>query len=124
MSVQEETGTNGGKKYTITGPSITSEDGSVTIQDNTDSNGKKIGYKLSVNADEISKKLMKTEVKSGDESTAIITSETKTGTNTTIYKVNVKDMHVEAGTMSYDKKGQGTLALKYKDGKEVKVEGI
>lgn len=56
LSIREEIDKNGGKKYTITGPSITSGDGSVTVEDNTDDKGKKIGYKLSVNTEKIAEK--------------------------------------------------------------------
>lgn len=50
-----------------------------------------------------------------------MTSTKDAKTNKTTYKVNVKDMHVESGEISYD---EGTLKLKYKDGKEVKVKGL
>ncbi|WP_276892467.1 YadA-like family protein, partial [Dialister micraerophilus] len=122
LSIKEETDKNGGKKYTITGPSITSEDGSVTVEDNTDK-GKKIGYKLSVNTEKIAEKIGKTEIESGDTSTAEVTSTKDAKTNKTTYKVNVKDMHVESGEISYDK-GEGTLTLKHKDGEKVEVKGI
>lgn len=56
LSIREEIDKNEGKKYTITGPSITSGDGSVTVEDNTDDKGKKIGYKLSVNTEKIAEK--------------------------------------------------------------------
>lgn len=122
LSIKEETDKNGGKKYTITGPSITSEDGSVTVEDNTDK-GKNIGYKLSVNTEKIAEKIGKTEIESGDTNTAEVTSTKDAKTNKTTYKVNVKDMHVESGKISYDE-GEGTLTLKYKDGNKVEVKGI
>ncbi|MDU5301462.1 MAG: hypothetical protein E6151_03130, partial [Dialister micraerophilus] len=68
-------------------------------------------------------KIGKTEIESGDKNTAEVTSTKDAKTNKTTYKVNLKDMHVESGVISYDK-GKGTLTLKHKDGNEVKVEGI
>lgn len=49
VTVADSLNTTGGKEYTITGPQVTSTDGTVTVTDKMVS-GRKVGYDLSVNA--------------------------------------------------------------------------
>ena len=106
-----------GTEYTISGPTIESTDGTVTIQPKT-KGGKKVGYDLSVNTSGLV--VQNAKVEAGENVT--VTSQ-KNG-NTTTYTVNAKDTVVTGGTASYAANGTGTATLINNDGTTAAITGL
>ena len=118
VTVTDTTPPNGkGTEYTISGPTIESTDGTVTIQPKT-KNGKKVGYDLSVNTSGLV--VQNAKVEAGENVT--VTSQ-KNG-NTTTYTVNAKDTVVTGGTASYAANGTGTATLINNDGTTATITGL
>ncbi|MDY6028775.1 MAG: YadA-like family protein, partial [Acidaminococcaceae bacterium] len=70
VQVVEGTNAAGGKEYTISGPQLTSADGTVKITDKVE-NGKKVGYNLSVDTSAISGEISKGMNFAGDTGAAV-----------------------------------------------------
>lgn len=95
VTVTEKPNNKGGKEYTVSGPQLTSADGTVKITDKVE-NGKKVGYNLSVDTAALG--IENTVVSGGDNVT--VAAKKDTNTHTTTYTISAKDTYTTGG--SYD----------------------
>ncbi len=95
VTVTEKPNNKGGKEYTVSGPQLTSADGTVKITDKVE-NGKKVGYNLSVDTAALG--IENTVVSGGDNVTVAVKKDTNT--HTTTYTISAKDTYTTGG--SYD----------------------
>ena len=95
VTVTEKPDNKNGKEYTVSGPQLTSVDGTVKITDKEE-NGKKVGYNLSVDTAALG--IENTVVSGGDNVTVAVKKDTNT--HTTTYTISAKDTYTTGG--SYD----------------------
>ena len=115
-TVTEGVNAAGGKEYTVSGPKLTSADGTVQIADIMDG-GKKVGYNLAVDVTKLG--IEKTKVEGGEN----VTVTSNTVGDTTTYTIKAKDTTLDASAGNALAIVGNTLTMSVKDTSNNEVKG-